>query len=268
MQDFSSRSIMDRAIGCFFDTLLGYSDIVTVYPMGFLRVNPKPFAFFGVDVDDHSVLDLIDDLKLLAGTGSHTQRRSGDGPGIQNLLGRWGRLILLPELGDRGNQVFFRVRYFVSAEKVGARATLGAALAVFPFSCVQVVPVMIDDGVGIGGEVKLLAESSVHLDDRVFMGIGHAVFSLVEIAEVFDADPSAVGIFDSRRNSLQGPAKGNGTIREGREVLADITPPAIDRVIVFHPLQELKMIISIEIGVFRFPGVMILNPCDDAINMS
>ena len=77
------------------------------------------------------------------------------------------------------------------------------------------------------------------------------------------ADPARIGTLDPGWYLVHGPADGQGSIREGRQVLANFIE-APRNMAVLHASQQREVIISLESLVVRHPGMVVLDEPDTA----
>jgi len=153
----------------------------------------------------------------------------------------------------------------VAAEEVGARAGLGGASALLGDALAEreVIPMVIDDGLVIGHELEALEQQLIHRQDGRAVGLRHLVATLVEIADVLDADAVGVGTFDAGRDLVEAAADHDAAIGEGGEVLRDLRKAAF-QMRTLHALAQRKVVVALKMSVAGDVGVVLLDQPDAA----
>ncbi len=151
----------------------------------------------------------------------------------------------------------------VASEEIGPRTGLGHACALFgnAFAEIEVIPMVVNDGVFIGDQRKPLEQTFGNSDDRRLVGIGHRVALEVKVADMLDANAIAVGALDARRNVVYAAAHHDRAVGEGREILRDLRE-ATFQMEALHVLAKGEMIAALELLVARHPCVMLLYELD------
>lgn len=150
----------------------------------------------------------------------------------------------------------------VAAKEIGAWTGIGIPAAVVAHARTQIKPMVVHDGIHIDWQVEPLAKHGRHLDDGIALLGSHIVTTPVKISKMFQADGVGILAKDTGRNTLQGPASEDRSIRESGEVLTDIRPAVGADMVIPHGLLPFEMVSTVEMRVTGVPGMVLLDVKD------
>jgi len=155
-------------------------------------------------------------------------------------------------------EILLAIGHGIASKERGTGTGFGDARAVGPCARIKVEPMVVNNPVGVDGDVEPLAKRGRYRNNGVLLLGVHGVFPCIKIAQVLDANGMAVVAQDTGGGAFQAAPGANFSIRKDGKVLPNVAPAVIMDMVIFHGFLKVEMVIAPKIAIIGRKGVVLL----------